>query len=270
MTGSTGRIAAIVAKELAELRRNRSALVPVVLVSTVSVLLPFLITVVVPAVFGEPLSGDADFEALSRRHLAPGEGLLDNEARIQAFLFQRFLLLQILVPVTGAMAFAAYSLIGEKQGRTLEPLLATPITTAELLVAKTIGAMVPSLAIMLAGVAVYLAGIDILARPEVTHAVVNPRSMLLVLLVAPLAGLVSLQVTVLISSRVNDPRTAQQFGGLVVLPLTVLFLVLFTGALALTERLILLLAAVLFVSWILLLLASVRLFDREAILTRWK
>ena len=53
---------------------------------------------------------------------------MSDEAAVQAFIFQQFMLL-LLIPVTGAMAFAGYSLIGEKQGRTLEPLLATPITT---------------------------------------------------------------------------------------------------------------------------------------------
>lgn len=265
------RIGAIVVKELAELRRNRSALAPVVLISALAVVLPFFITVVVPALFGEPLSGDSDFDTLSRHGVLPDERFLgSDEARVQAFLLQRFLLLQILVPVTGAMAFAAYSLIGEKQGRTLEPLLATPITTVELLVAKTIGAMVPSLAIMVVGVTIYFAGIGLLALPDVARYVLNLRSVLLVLLVAPLSGLVSLQLAVLISSRVNDPRTAQQFGGLLVLPLTGLFLVMFTGAVALTVQLILLLAVLLLGAWVILLLVSIRLFDREAILTRWK
>ena len=69
---------------------------------------------------------------------------LTNEGAVQAFVFQQFLMLQLLIPATGAMAFAGYSLIGEKQGRTLEPLLATPITTPELLIGKGLGALLPS------------------------------------------------------------------------------------------------------------------------------
>ena len=55
------------------------------------------------------------------------------------------------MPITGAMALAAHAIVGEKQARTLEPLLATPITTTELLVAKVLGALVPTLAISAAG-----------------------------------------------------------------------------------------------------------------------
>ena len=60
-------------------------------------------------------------------------------------MFHRFLTLLLLVPVTGAITFAGHSLVGEKLGRSLEPLLATPITTFELLVGKVIGALIPSL-----------------------------------------------------------------------------------------------------------------------------
>ena len=60
---------------------------------------------------------------------------------MQLFLFQQFLMLFLLTPITGAMALAAHAIVGEKQARTLEPLLATPITTFELLAAKVLGAL---------------------------------------------------------------------------------------------------------------------------------
>ena len=52
-----------------------------------------------------------------------------RRARVQLFLFQQFLMLFLLTPITGAMALAAHAIVGEKQARTLEPLLATPMTT---------------------------------------------------------------------------------------------------------------------------------------------
>ena len=63
------------------------------------------------------------------------------DARVQLFIFQQFLIVFLLMPITGAMALAAHAIVGEKQARTLEPLLATPITTGELLVAKVLGAL---------------------------------------------------------------------------------------------------------------------------------
>ena len=271
MTLSTSRIAAILVKEVAELRRNRMALVPVVLLAIFSIALPFLIALVIPIIAGEPLSSDAEFtRAIQRSAEPPGTRHLSDEALIQAFVFQQFLMMQLLIPVTGAMAFAGYSLIGEKQGRTLEPLLATPITTSELLIGKGLGALLPSLAIMLLAAIIYFAGMSALALPGVFLTVLNRRSVLLMLGVGPMAALVALQIAVLVSSRVNDPRTAQQFGALLILPLTALFVMQFNGVFTLTLPIISLLFAVLTVAWLGLVVVGVAAFDRETILTRWK
>lgn len=265
------RVGALLVKELAELARNRMALLPVLLLAAFSVALPLLISLVIPVIAGEPLASDDEFvRAIRRSGAVIDSRQLTQEGTIQAFIFQQFLLMQVLTPVTGAMAFAGYSLIGEKQGRTLEPLLATPLTTAELLIAKGLGAVLPSLGIMFGALVVYVGAIAWLAEPHVLRAVVNARAGLIMFALAPIASLVALQLAVLVSSRVNDPRTAQQFGALLILPLTVLFVAQLNGAFPLTEPLIVLLTAALAAAWILLVLIGVALFDREAILTRWK
>ena len=266
------RVTALVGKELAELARNKSALLPVLGVALVSMVLPFFIGLAVPRITGDQLSSDADLvQALAKagEELPRALGLPDESA-VQAFVFHRFLTLLLLVPVTGAITFAGHSLVGEKLGRSLEPLLATPITTFELLVGKVIGALIPSLAVMLLTFAIYLTGIGLLAEPGVLAAMITPRTLLLVFGLGPLASLVSLQVGVLVSARVNDPRTAQQFGALLILPLTGLFIAQMTGVFVLTMGMMLLVLAGLSLVWVLLLMLGVRLFNRETILTRWR
>ena len=269
MRFSLNRVAAVVTKELAELRRNAAALIPVVILAVVTVTLPFLIVIIVPDAVGEPLSRDSDFTKMAARG-GRDLGALSAEGIVQAFLFQQFLLVQLLIPVTGAMAFAGHSLIGEKQARSLEPLLATPITTTELLVAKGFGALVPSLIIMLCATTIYFLGIALMAEAGVLGALLNAGSALVLLGLGPAASLVALQVGVLVSSRVNDPRTAQQFSAFLILPLTALFAVQFTGALSMTLSLVFLLVLALLAIWLLLVAVGVVLFDREAILTRWR
>jgi len=168
------------------------------------------------------------------------------------------------------MALAAHAIVGEKQARTLEPLLATPMTTYELLTAKVVGALAPTLAISLAGLAIYFAGILLFAAPGVAASMASARTFALILLVAPAAALVSLQAAILISSRVNDARTAQQFGVLIILPLTGILVAQFTGTIWLSAGTLALLGIGLLSFWILLTVISVALFDRESILTRWK
>jgi ABC-2 type transport system permease protein len=270
VTFAAYRVSALLAKELAELRRNRVALVPVLILAIVTVALPFLIALVIPMIVGEPLAADPEFARAVKRSAIPQGIRMSDEAAVQTFIFQQFMLLQLLIPVTGAMAFAGYSLIGEKQGRTLEPLLATPITTAELLIAKGLGALLPSLGIMVVALAVYLAGMLAFAAPHVFSAVVSARTALLVMGFGPVAALVALQIAVLVSSRVNDPRTAQQFGALLILPITAVFVMQFNGVIRLTVPVITMALVALCALWVLLVVLGVALFEREAILTRWK
>src|SRR5581483_4759316 len=131
------RIAALLGKELAELRGNPSVIIPAMITGAISIVIPFAIAVGVPYFSGERLSDSSDFRiALGMYRDLPSMRGLDPEAAIQAMIFQQFLVLLLLTPVTGAMSIAAYAVIGEKQARTLEPLLATPLTTFELLAAK--------------------------------------------------------------------------------------------------------------------------------------
>jgi len=262
------RLQALVRKEIVDLMRNRAALLPVLISVVAFIALPLFIAIALPAITGEPLGDDADLAKVSAvAGLHPG---LTINGRVQLFLFEQFLMVFLLMPITGAMTLAAHAVVGEKLGRTLEPLLATPLTTAELLVAKVAGALLPTLAIAAAGLAVYLALIAGAAEPGVMGAMLNARTLVLVFLLGPAAALVALQSAILVSSRVNDPRTAQQFSVLIILPLTVVLIAQFTGALWMTAAALAFAALGLFGVWMLLVLASIALFDREAILTRWK
>jgi ABC-2 type transport system permease protein len=261
-------VGVLLRKELIDIGRNRAALLPVALVTIISLALPFAIALIIPAVTGHALGSDADLVKVSRVAGAP-EALAPN-ARVQLFLFEQFLTLFLITPITGAMALAAHSIVGEKMGRTLEPLLASPVTTAELLVAKVLGSLLPTLAFSAAGLVVYFVVIAMYADPGVAANMFTTRTFLLTVVVGPLSALVALQLTVLVSSRVNDARTAQQFGVLIILPLTALVVAQFTGTFWLSASQMGLVALGLAAVWLLLMLISVPLFDREAILTRWR
>ena len=263
-----GRLRALFRKELLEVVRNRAALVPVALIALIALVLPFIVAVAVPAMTGQRLGDDRDFVRVSVAATAQLD--LSPDARVQYFLFQQCLMLFLLIPITGAMSFAAHAIVGEKQARTLEPLLATPVTTTELLVAKVLGALAPTLAVSAAGVLLYFAGLVALAEPGVTRAMLTLRTWLLLGFIGPAAALVSLQIALVVSSRVNDARTAQQFGVLIIIPLTVVLVAQFTGALWLSVAMLALAGGALVVAWILLTMVSVALFDRESILTRWR
>jgi ABC-2 type transport system permease protein len=262
------RFRTLVVKELLDLARNRAAFVPVILVTLLSFFLPLTIIVFIPAMTGRGLGDDADLMRVSR--LAGGPGDLSSNGRVQLFLFQQFLLLFLLTPITGAMSLAAHAVVGEKQARTLEPLLATPVTTGELLVAKVLGAFLPTMAISAVGLALYFGVLPLVAEPGVMSAMLSARTLLLVVVVGPMAALVALQAAMIVSSRVNDARTAQQFGVLIIIPLMVVLVGQFTGSLWLSAAALGMIGLGLCGLWMLLTALSIVMFERESILTRWR
>jgi ABC-2 type transport system permease protein len=262
---------ALLRKELADERQNLGLFVPSLIVAVVAILLPVFVAIIVPYATGERLSDSSDFEiAIELYRSQPGTRTLDPEAAIQAYLFQFFAVMLVLIPVTSSMSLAAYSVVGEKQARSLEPLLVTPITTFELLGAKVLGAFIPSLALTAISYIVYVLVTVVFARPGVAGILLGARSLGTVFVLGPLAALAALQMAVCVSSRVNDARTAQQIGVLVILPIPGLLIGQLFGALTLSVPVIAMLAVGLVVVNAGLMWLAIALFDRETILTRWK
>jgi ABC-2 type transport system permease protein len=194
-------------------------------------------------------------------------------AAIQLFLFHQFLLLFLVIPITGAMALdcdVCASQIALLDSDELRSSLAPEMKAYPPLFAKVLGALIPTFAISLAGFIVYVLGIAFLAEPGVAAAMASARTAVLMLMVAPSAALVSLQAAIVISSRVNDARTAQQFGVMIIIPLTALLIAQFIGRVWLSASAMALIGLALFAGWLLLTAVSVVLFERESILTRWR
>ena len=267
------RISALVAKELTELRRSPSIFLPAVLTGAAAILYPFIVAIIVPYFAGERLSDSSDFELATQLFRSQPETRgLTPEGAIQAYIFEYALVLMVgLTTVTGSMAVAAHSVVGEKQARTLEPLLATPVTTFELLTAKVLGAALPGIALMVACFAIYVAAVAVFAERGVWLMMLTPRSLALVFIMGPLAALLGLQLAVCASSRVNDARSAQQLGALfIVLPMAALQIAQFIGGVVLTAGMIVAIGVALCAGNAVLMSIAIRLFDRESILTRWK
>ncbi len=265
------RMVALLRKELADERQNLALFVPALIVGVMTILLPLFVAVIVPSMTGERLADSSDFEvALEMYREQPEMRALEPEAAIQAYIFQFFAVMLVLIPVTSSMSLAAYSVVGEKQARSLEPLLVTPITTFELLGAKVLGAFIPSTALSAGFFVLYVLAALLFAREGVAWALLGPRSLGIVFVLGPLAALAALQLAVCVSSRVNDARTAQQIGVLVILPVAGLLIGQLFGSLRLTGPLILMIAAASLVINAGLMWIGIILFDRETILTRWK
>ena len=272
MTGGAERVSALVRKDVAELMRNPGATLPPIAMALVALVPGFLIAVITPMISGESLADSREFTKAAELATAivPELAGLSGESLIQAFVFHQFLIFLFMIPVVGSMALAAHAIVGEKLARTLEPLLATPITTLELLFAKASLPFALAVGLMWITLVAYLALVGVIAEPGVLGSLLGWRTALLFLVLGPLIGLMALQLAVIVSSRVNDARSAQQLGALVILPITGVFIAQLSGQLILGSGALMATAAGLAILNVGLAWIGVRAFDRERILMKWK
>jgi ABC-2 type transport system permease protein len=174
-----------------------------------------------------------------------------------------------MIPMVIPTILAAYSVAGEKAGRTLEPVLATPLRTWQLLMAKSLAAMIPTtIATWLAGIA-YVIEVALMAQsPGVFNFIITPGWLVAMLITVPLMSIIPIGITVIISSRSTDVRSAQQIATFIGLALG-LGLIYLTTAIPLSVLNVLGLAVLLLVVGAAILAVATGLFQREVILTRW-
>ncbi len=186
--------------------------------------------------------------------------------KLVADWFGIFLLMPVFVPIL----ISSQSVAGEKERRTLEPLLAAPVSASELLLGKSLASVVPAVAITWMSFAVFVVAVDAVAWPLV-HGPVLPNGMWLfgVGIVAPLFAFLGNGLAVLVSARVGEARLAQQLSALVVLPLMGLVGGQLAGWIRAGTGYYALQGAVVLVLDIVLVRASVRLFDRERLVSHW-
>jgi ABC-2 type transport system permease protein len=190
---------------------------------------------------------------------------------LKGIMFNVLLILLIMIPVTIPTVTASYSFVGEKMNKSLEPLLATPITDVELLVGKAMSIFGISMAATWLSFAVAAGVVDALAGPVLGYyPLPSPYWIVGMLLLAPGMCLMSILANVLISSKVNDVRVSQQIGGVLILPILMFFVLSLTGFLSSGLLPMFLFSGAVFavdggILWI-----SLKVFKREEILVSWK
>ena len=201
---------------------------------------------------------------------APAVQGLDPKEAVQGFIATYFLILFMLIPTVVPLTMAIYSVIGEKASRTLEPLLAAPVGVGELLFAKSLASTIPSVIVTWIAYAIYLASVSSLGSVAAVNAVTAPRWILAIVVMVPLLTLLSVNLGILISTRVNDVRVAQQIGGLVVVPVVGIGIAQVTGQVVLNNDSFIRFSLLLIAADIAVFFLARLAFQRENILVRWR
>jgi ABC-2 type transport system permease protein len=260
------KIWTIVFKEWTEVRHNGLLLSLVIGLPALLMVLPLAVLYFMGRSPGSVSTQDVE---MYLRQIPEFAGL-EPVTVMQIMLGQEFMFFFLLMPLIVPIYIAAYSIVGEKTARTLEPLLAAPISTEALLAGKSLAAAVPGIVVTWIAFAIYAVVLRFIVDPLVYASLLDAKWILAILVIAPLLSVLAMNVAVIISSRVNDVRAAEQLSGLVVLPIIAVALVQMTGRMVFDLRGFVVGTLVLMLIDAAVLYLGVRLFQRERILTQWR
>jgi ABC-type transport system involved in multi-copper enzyme maturation permease subunit len=231
------RVRAVARKELRENRRQRSVVLATAIFPLIFLIQPLFIVFLVPSVSAG---------TLEQWHL---------------------LLYMLAIPVLTPTILAAYSVAGERQLGSLEPVLTTPIPSEEFLLGKALAALVPSVVVAYVVYAVFLACVLVLAHPDVASAILRVPDIIAQLLLTPLLAGWSIWVGIAISVRSSDVRVAQQLSLLASVPLILVTSLVAFDTIHPTPGLAIGLTSVLLIADALGWRILAPMFDRERLIT---
>lgn len=239
MSASTTRIGAVIRKELAEYRRNRFIVVTAAVLPLIFLISPTAsILAVKTSVAGAALDKRIDYS----------------------------LFFPLLIPVFVPSIMSAFSIVGEREQGTLEPVLTTPVTRVEFLIGKAAAIFIPAVAIAYVTFGVFVAIVRFGASSAVATAAWNAPQLPAAVVFIPLLAAWAIWVGLAISARASETRVAQQLSVLGSLPPLALIALMSFNVFAPSFWLAVVLAVVLLVIDSAACLVVARLFDRERLI----
>jgi uncharacterized membrane protein SpoIIM required for sporulation len=184
-----------------------------------------------------------------------GAGLIGD--RLIPFL----LLIVGFFPMSFSLVIALETFVGEKERKSLEPLLSTPLTNSQLYVGKVLAALIPPMITSYLGITVYIVGLSIAANWAI------PTELFLqILLLSTLQGIIMVAAAVIVSSQTTSVRAANLLASFIIVPIALLLqleaIVLFWGN---SDGLWWLILA-LVVTAVIFIRMGIKIFNREELL----
>jgi ABC-2 type transport system permease protein len=220
---------------------------------------------------GESLISSSLIQSAIAQSMAeiPAAAALSDTQHFQVLLLSQFKFFLLLIPTMIAISFATFSIIEEKQSRSLEPLLATPVRTWELLLGKALSGAIPAIQGCWACTARYFLGVAIMGWGDLAALVLTPSWYITIFLLNPAVAILGFILGVIGSSQAKDAKNAQNLVAFIILPVFILIAVQVTGVVWFTPLLTLVLSiGILIIDYIILRIA-IGLFQRESVIVQW-
>jgi ABC-2 type transport system permease protein len=256
--------AVIFKKEIKEIVRNKNIWLPILIITT-------LFSIVMPLVFilasGSILKDEDTINFINKIFGQVGDPL----KLLIGFILKQFLIFLLMIPAMVPSLIAPSSVIMEKENNTLEPLLATPLKTSELLMGKSLTALVPAFVISTINFIILTIVVDITTFIKLGYAPLPTVEWVIVaFILSPILSFIITMASVIVSSRSTDIRSAQGIGAVIIFPIYLIIGLQIAGFFLLNITYLLIGCLVLLAVCPLVLKLAVKIFDRENILTKWK
>lgn len=264
----------IAKKDIKEAGQNKAVWLPILIVPLV-----FVVIMPVAMIVGFSSAGaaaqnpmnDPDFAMFVERMPAFLTELINGLDATQSaivlilgYLFAPFFLI---MPLMFSTVIASESFAGERERKTIEALLYTPASDAELFTGKVLAALLPAVLITLVSFVGYTIVLNAAAYPLMGRLWFPlPSWYTLVLWISPAISLLGIAFTVLISVKTQTFMGAYQTSGSLVLVVLALLAGQATGIIYLSVLVGLLIGLVVFIIDAILMYFAVRTFRRDKLL----
>ena len=261
-------------KDFREVSRNWQVILPIAVIPFMfAVLLPVVI-MLIPNLVDMPMSSFGGIEELIKtlpsNVIDKLTGMTDQQIFSYVMILYFFAPFFLIIPLMASSVIASDSFAGEKERKTIEALLATPLSDSELFLGKILVSFVPSMIVTIISFTIYSIVVDVLSFTILDGRLLLPNLAwtLLIFGLAPTVALASIGLTVIISARVKGFKEAQQISVILLIPILSLLFAQVTGALVFGPTVVLILIALFSVIDLLIFKIGVKLFGREEILTK--
>ena len=255
---------AVIKKDLRGITSNRRMVITLLIV-------PLVMTVFLPTVFvfipylapeqGEDFRGMVEMLPLAET----GEGM--HKSMIRLILNYILPVFFLIIPIMSSCVMSASSFVGEKEKRTLETLLYSPLSVKQIFTAKVMASLLLSMSVSLLS---FLAMLVVLETETwlITGITMLPdgKWLIIMLLVAPAVSLTAITLTVRVSARAKSVEDAQQGAAFLLMPVVLLLAGQFMGILLVSAWLLILVGILCALCGIWLLKKSMYGFQYEALL----
>jgi ABC-type Na+ efflux pump permease subunit len=267
-------ILTIAKKDIQEARQNKSVWMPMLIVPLVFILLipvGLMIGIMVAGPKAMDFLNDPDMATFLSKMPETMSQVLQGLDPIQSMLVMMlgyfFAPFFLIMPLMYSTVIASESFAGERERKTVEALLYTPISDTELFLGKVLAGFLPAVAITWACFLAYIVilnGVGFPIMGRIWFPLTNWYP--LIFWVSPAISLLGIAVTVLISARVQTFMGAYQTSASLVVLVLGLLVGQISGVLYLSTLVGLLLGAVILLAAVVLLVYAIRTFNREKLL----